>query len=394
MRASEYSQGSTIRVLKQLTFVALILPFLLFATAAWNDYRIIREEVEHDGAKTVALFREQVGNLFTGHQLLLDMTVDRVRGLDWETIQTSSDLLNEIAVVDRLLDGVSEILLVDATGRVRATTTRVQANEPPPAADPHCFSVLKNNEAESCISQPYANREAGHFLFSLSRRLEKGGAFHGIVQVAVSADYLVSLWAVATPTATDIVTMFSADGTVLAQTQPEFQPLPGRSDIGETLTIRTGRQETGIIETPLFPDNVDWVTIFAKVANRPVYVALSRDNRAIISGWYINLAIYGLVAICAAAGIVAALGVALRRVQNERRTTILWRAEIEEREKAQDHLRQSQTMYSGHARIRKSLGEMIRQLSDTSSRDAPVSRHLVAQEHQDRALEVGELGQN
>jgi hypothetical protein len=188
--------------------------------------------------------------------------------------------------------------------------------------------------------------------------------------------------------------MFRADGTVLAQTQPEFQPPAGRSDIGETLTVRTGLRETGIIKAPLFSDNVDWVTIFAKVADRPVYIALSRDNRAIISGWYVNLAIYGLVAICAAAGIVAALGVALRRVQNERRTIILWRAEIEEREKAQDQLRQSQTMDPGHVRIRKSLGEMIRQLSVTSSQDAPVSQHLLAQERQDRAPEVGEFGQN
>jgi signal transduction histidine kinase/ActR/RegA family two-component response regulator len=344
VRSLEYSQIGTISVLRRITIVGLILPFLLFAAAAWNDYKIISTGVAEDGAKTVALFREQVGNLFSGHQLLLDMTVDRIRGLDWENIQSSKDILNEIEVVDRLLDGVSEILLVDATGRVRTTTMHVQANEPAPVADQNCFKALSRGELESCISRPHTNSESGHFLFSLSRRLEKDGIFNGIAQVAVSADSLVELWAAARPSISDIVTLFSADGTVLAQTQPMSQPLLRLPDIGETLANRIGQRETGIVTTPLFPDNADWITVFSKTANQPVYIALSRDNSVIMSAWYANLTIYGLVAASAAAGIVAALGIALRRAQNERRTIRLWRAEIEEREKAQEQLRQSQKL--------------------------------------------------
>jgi signal transduction histidine kinase/ActR/RegA family two-component response regulator len=344
VRSLEYSQIGTISVLRRITIVGLILPFLLFAAAAWNDYKIISTGVAEDGAKTVALFREQVGNLFSGHQLLLDMTVDRIRGLDWENIQSSKDILNEIEVVDRLLDGVSEILLVDATGRVRTTTMHVQANEPAPVADQNCFKALSRGELESCISRPHTNSESGHFLFSLSRRLEKDGIFNGIAQVAVSADSLVELWAAARPSISDIVTLFSADGTVLAQTQPMSQPLLRLPDIGETLANRIGQRETGVVTTPLFPDNADWITVFSKTANQPVYIALSRDNSVIMSAWYANLTIYGLVAASAAAGIVAALGIALRRAQNERRTIRLWRAEIEEREKAQEQLRQSQKL--------------------------------------------------
>jgi signal transduction histidine kinase/ActR/RegA family two-component response regulator len=344
VRSLEYSQIGTIGVLRRITIVGLILPFLLFAAAAWNDYKIISAGVAQDGAKTVALFREQVGNLFSGHQLLLDMTVDRIRGLDWETIQSSKDILNEIEVVDRLLDGVSEILLVDATGRVRTTTIHVQANEPAPVADQNCFKMLSRGELGSCISRPHTNSESGHFLFSLSRRLEKDGVFNGIAQVAVSADYLVELWAAARPSISDIVTLFSTDGTVLAQTQPMSQPLLRLPDIGETLVNRIGQRETGVVKAPLFPDNADWITVFSKTANQPVYIALSRDNSVIMSAWYANLTIYGLVAASAAAGIVAALGIALRRAQNERRTISLWRAEIEEREKAQEQLRQSQKL--------------------------------------------------
>src|SRR3978361_1418444 len=241
----------TVCVLQRLTVIGLLLPFLLFAGAAWNDRDTLLQGTEKDSIKIVALFREQVGNLFSGHELLLDLTVARVRSLDWGTIRSSKDLLDEIEVVDRLLDGVSEILLVDADGRMGATTIPVRANEPPPAADPQCFMALSRNESQSCISQPHTNPESGHFLFSLSQRLEKDGLFNGTVQVAVSADYLVGLWAAATSNESDIVTMFSADGTVLAQTLPKSQALAGLPDVGKTLISQIDGRETGTINAPL-----------------------------------------------------------------------------------------------------------------------------------------------
>jgi signal transduction histidine kinase/CheY-like chemotaxis protein len=340
----ERGPSGTVRVLQRLTIVGLLLPWILFAVVAWRDQKTIVEDVGEDGARTVALFREQVGNLFAGHQLLLDMTVARMSGLDWKTIQSSKGLLNEIEVVDRLLDGVSEILLVDADGQVRATSVPSQPNVSPPSVDGQCFMALSKNDVASCTSQPYTDPKTGHSLFSLSRRLENNGAFNGIVQVAISADYLVGLWAAATPSASDIVTMFSTDGTVLAQTQPGSQLQPRLHDIGKTLIGRIRQQNTGMTKSPLFPDGGDWITIFSKIANQPVYVALSRNNSTIMAKWYANLAIYTLIAASVAAGMVAALGIALRQARKERLAVHLWQTEVEEREKAQEQLRQSQKM--------------------------------------------------
>jgi signal transduction histidine kinase/CheY-like chemotaxis protein len=345
MRLIEKEQNGTIRVLQRLIVVGLLLPFLLFAVAAWKDQETLLQTAEKDSVKIVALFREQVGNLFAGHQLLLDLTFARVRDMDWETIRASKNLLNEIEEVDRSLDGVSEILLVDASGRVGVTTIPLRANEPPPAADGPCFMALSQNgnEHEHCISRPYLNPESGHFLFALSRRLEKDGIFNGTLQVAVSADQLVGLWTAATD-ASDIVTMFGEDGTVLAQTQPMSQPLPGQIAIGKTLIGQIGGQETGTIEAPLLLDGGNWITVYSKVANNPVYIALSRNKKAIMAAWYANLAIYGLITVSAAVGILAALGIALRQAKSERRSFSHWQAEIEQREKAQEQLRHSQRM--------------------------------------------------
>jgi signal transduction histidine kinase/CheY-like chemotaxis protein len=339
--------SGTVRVLRWLTLVAFLLPALLFAAAAWKDRSTILENAEDDGVRIAALFREQAGNLFSGHEVILDMIVDRVAGRDWETIQMpADDILRELEVMDLRLDDESAIVVVDAAGKLRATTVHVQPNEPQPTADQYCFLALRGNEVESCISQPHTDPGSGRYLFTLSRRLEKDGAFNGIAQVAISADYIVDLWASAAPNSSDIVTMFKADGTILAQSRLQSQTAPSLPDVGKTLIGKIGQHDSGIIRGPLSTGGVDWITVFTKVPKNPVYISLSLDKNAILETWHANLTVYGLVAASATAGILMALSIALRRAQRERDAVNLWRAEVHERESAQELLRQSQKMES------------------------------------------------
>jgi signal transduction histidine kinase/CheY-like chemotaxis protein len=344
MRPLPKDASETIRVLRRLTFLVLLIPLLCFAAAAWKDRSAILKTAESDSIKIVALLREQAGNLFAGHQIILDMIVNRVSDLDWNTIQSRTGLLRELEIMDKRLDGASEILLVDASGQVRATTVHSEPNELPPTADRRCFLELSRNEVETCISQPYADPAAGHYLFSLSQRLTKDGKFNGIAQVAISADYIVGLWASATPSASDIVTMFKLDGTVLAQSGPQSPAGPSLPDLGKFLIGKIGQNDMGIIRAPLFDGGVDRITVYAKVSDEPVYISISLDRGAILETWYTNLTIYGLVAASAMAGIIVAFGLALRRAQSERQAVSLWQAEIEERAKTQEQLRQSQKM--------------------------------------------------
>jgi signal transduction histidine kinase/CheY-like chemotaxis protein len=347
MLLSNKAASGTVRVLKLLTLLAVLLPALLFAAAAWKDRSTILTEAEADGVKIAALFREQAANLFTGHEVILDMIVDRVGGRDWDTIQSSTeDLLRELEVMDLRLDDESAIVVVDATGKLRATTVHVQPSEPLPAADQYCFLALREKVVESCISQPHTDPVSGRYLFTLSRRLEKDGAFNGIAQVAISADYIVDLWASAAPNPSDIVTMFKADGTVLAQSRQQSRTEPSLPDVGKSLMAKIGQNDSGIIQAPLVSGGSDWITVFTKVPKSAVYISLSLDKSAVLATWYANLTVYGLVAASATAGIVMALGIALRRAQRERDAVNLWRAEVHERESAQELLRQGQKMES------------------------------------------------
>ena len=56
----------------------------LLAAIAWMEHSDILTSAERDGTKIVALFREQAGNLFTGHEIILDMVVNRMRDMRTE----------------------------------------------------------------------------------------------------------------------------------------------------------------------------------------------------------------------------------------------------------------------------------------------------------------------
>ncbi len=107
-----------------------------------------------------------------------------------------------------------------------------------------------------------------------------------------------------------------------------------------------GHDDVGIIRAPLSTDGVDRITVYAKVAGSPVYISLSLDKNAVLATWYANLTVYGLVAASATAGIMAALGIAMRRARRERYAVNQWQAEIHERQRTQEQLHQSQKMES------------------------------------------------
>jgi hypothetical protein len=313
-RSTDKDPSGTVRVLRWVSVIGLLLPVFLLTVVAWIEHTNILTSAERDGTKIVDLFREQAGNLFTGHELILDMVVNRMQDRNKDKTQFAN-ILRELEVMDRRLDDASEILLVDAGGAVLASTADLRPNQPPPTPDQKCFLALSKNEAASCIGQPHDDPRSGDKLFSLSRRIEQGGAFSGIVQVAISVDYIINLWASAAPSEDDIVTMFTSDGTVLAQSGPRSQAAPSLPDVGRALIDKIGLSPAGIIRAPLSTDGDDRITVYAMLAEHPVYVSLSLAKSGILKEWYVILLVYGVVAGCFMASAVIALSIAMQRVR-------------------------------------------------------------------------------
>jgi hypothetical protein len=99
-RSTDKDPSGTVRVLRSVSAIGLLIPVFLFAVVAWKDRSDILASAESDGTKMVSLFREQAGNLLSGHEMILDMVADRMRERDWSTTQ-ATDVSREFEVMDR-----------------------------------------------------------------------------------------------------------------------------------------------------------------------------------------------------------------------------------------------------------------------------------------------------
>ena len=155
-RSTDKDPSGTVRVLRWVAVFGLLLPVFLLAVVAWIEHSNILTSAERDGTKIVALFREQAGNLFTGHEIILDMVVNRMRDRNRDKTQFA-DLLRELEVMDKRLDDASEILLVDAGGAVLASTARCAARSATVCSGPEVLSGVKQERGRK-LHQPTTYR--------------------------------------------------------------------------------------------------------------------------------------------------------------------------------------------------------------------------------------------
>src|SRR6202035_3475373 len=80
-RKTDKDPSGTVLVLRWVAVFGLLLPVFLLAAIAWMARSDAMASAERDGTKIVALFREQAGHLFTGHEIILDMVVNRMRDM-------------------------------------------------------------------------------------------------------------------------------------------------------------------------------------------------------------------------------------------------------------------------------------------------------------------------
>ena len=344
MFQSDVNATGTIKALRGLMFAALIIPAFMFAAAAWWDRTTILQNAQADAIKLIAVFQGQAEALFKGHKIILDLVVSRLRNQDWDKIQLTPGLLNELETIDNMLDDTSAIVVVDSDGKTRATTLHTADNEPMPSGDTSCFHSLRRSDFETtCVSNPYLDPVTGQHLFSFTRRLEKDGQFSGMAQVAISADYIMNLWAAALPRTSDAIAILRPDGTILAE--PNGQISSGLSPGGASVPFDKAEHAASAASQRISVSS-DHITIIRSIGDYPAYISLVLDRHAILTNWYDDLIVYAIVAIGTTTGIVLALGLALRRARTESRAVARWQEEARERERAQNQLIQSQKMES------------------------------------------------
>ena len=283
--------------------VAFIL--LTFGYIAWEQRNRLIQRNEDDLGNAAFFLADHTARLLEVTDLTLKQTITLVQGRNWDEVETSRPLWQQIHAIQDSLPYIEDIWLNDPSGRLRLTS----AQFPPPAANASgrdVFSAQASEDHGLFVGEPMLGRVSKVPTFMISRRLSSANAeFGGIASVTVSLSYFYDYWSkVRLPRGGRVALMRASDAAVIAQYPPppdglSFAPID-KAAFDEALRttaqaglysyIAEGRERTGA---------------YRQVGGVPLYMNVSMPVDAYWTPWYVQTRLYGAFALIALLALLA-----------------------------------------------------------------------------------------
>lgn len=331
-----------VRALRALLIgTALALP-LLAAAAAYLSYRANEDRAAAALSEAVAVGEENTAKILDTHVLVAERINDLLTGLSDTDIQAQQDALHRrIARQIAELPQVAAAWAVGADGRELVSAKVFPVDSTVDQSRREDFRALQQPGTQTFIQAVRARSLADrsfHSFFTLSRRRNgPAGEFRGIVVVAVSSAYLASFYNSLLPATSQYTAdVIREDGTVLAA-YPETgrqASLPPQDALAIAIAQKA---KVGTITTGSALDGSGRLIAYARLADYPVYVAISRTRASVIGQWARSMLPYVAIGVPAGVALIVLSLVALRRTRREHaalaqaREASARRAEVEAR---------------------------------------------------------------
>jgi signal transduction histidine kinase/CheY-like chemotaxis protein len=325
-----------------LAAASLLLPALIFAVAAWENWRQLERATDDRAAKRTALVAEHALKVFESNEQVLRRVEERVAGLGWDEIAASTAISDFLDRLDRELDHVEGVGLIRPDGRL-AAVSGMFPTPPLDVSDRDYFKGARGATERAHVGAAVQGRLSNQSLFRLVRqRSGPDGAFDGAIFVSMSPDYFLRFYNTITD-GHDAVTMARVDGSVLSR-EPAVTTgalvLSPRSGFMRGIT----RAERGTYRTISELDRVERLHAYQRVGPYPVFVSYGYSLRRLSDEWWGNVLTFGIVTALASLALFGLSLLVLRRAVQEQRLFADFRGEVARREAAEEALRQSHKM--------------------------------------------------
>jgi two-component system, NtrC family, sensor kinase len=335
------ARHAAIRLLKLMMVASVVLPAVLFAFAAWVNYRNIKMVADERIDRSLDILHEHALKVLQTVERTFAETDEIVRDMSDDDIRRNETRLHfRLERIVKALPQLQGIAIIDRDGHplVSANTLPVPRNLD--FSDRDYFQAQRNGSAGTYVSTIHSPRMRGigSYFFALSqRRPSDDGTFRGVVSVAVLPDYFESFYAKMSSTEGSYFSMARADGGFLAR-----YPVPKNRMIklDEHSELRQGigrGLDHSIYTVDSQVDHIDRRIGYRKLTGFPLYVLAGVEKSAITGEWLGNMSSHLIFGLPATAFLVSGLALALRRTKR------LY-DEADRREAAEGALRQSQRM--------------------------------------------------
>jgi len=224
-------------------------------------------------------------------------TVDRVlRHVAEEVRSGKLDALNDEASLHAYLRdqtvGLVQVVglsLIDAGGRIRASSSRYPQPVPAPSvAEIQGFQQLKSTPGSAMVVATAMRgiNQPETWMFPLGRRLERGdGSFAGVIAAAGRIDYFQNFYRDLRPDNGTAITLMHRDGTLIARFPVIESAMGQRFPNAEAVFAARaeGRAVSGRMRSPV--DGVDRFAAMQLVAEYPLAVVVTRESSVALATW-------------------------------------------------------------------------------------------------------------
>jgi two-component system NtrC family sensor kinase len=336
------ARQSAIRLLQLMMIASVVLPAVLFAFAAWLNYRHEHAVADDRIERSLDILHEHTLKVFQTVERAIAEVDEITRGMSDEDIRRDEARLHDR--VKRIVEALPQlrgIFLIDRNGHPLVSSQFAQVPTDFNVRDRSFFNVHMSGHSGTHISDTLTPRltTLGTPFFVLSRRRPSAdGSFNGVAAVAVLPRYFEEFYALIGRSPGSLYALVRADGKLLAR-YPEppdrQQGLAPGSGLHKAVAQGWERVIYTIPRSEF--DEAERRVGYRKLEGFPVYVIAGIDSSAILSGWFATMASHLIFGLPATLLLLMIIGVAVRRTRR-------LHDEAERREAAEAALRQAQRL--------------------------------------------------
>jgi signal transduction histidine kinase/ActR/RegA family two-component response regulator len=338
---SEPADRNPERSFRAVLGLAIVVPAVLFLTAAWYDYSQLTAAARRRVITTAEAIAEHAQKVLETNQLVLSAVSERISGLTWDEIRTSEALHRYLDRITHQLPQLESTFVVDPDGKI-AASSRAFPMPPYDVTMRDYFLAARQGNRGLFISSPFAGQHAGTVAFTVTRPPTASGIAGGLVGVTLSPGYFERFYAdLIDPRGHALASLIRADGVFLIRYPPRPDSPPSLAATSFLTPGGAALHEGVFTGRSRFNGRARLGAVHA-VAGLPLYASYSIENQGYLSVWYQHIAVLAAFAVVLIVVLSVSAHAAIRHARRERSHLRVLLTETARREEAEEAVRQLQ----------------------------------------------------
>jgi two-component system NtrC family sensor kinase len=341
--------GNAERALRALLAASIILPILIFGGIAWIAYQQHFEDARSRLEAMLGVVYEHASKVFETFELAARYTDEIFEDVsDAQIIASEAHYHARLKVLTDRLPQLRDVLVIDRDGHPLVSGTIFPMPHHLDLSDRPWFVHHKRDAASDIsISDVIQSRLAERQVIVIARRRQAPAGrneFHGIMTTAIAPEYFAEYYATLSFRPSNFAALVREDGVILAR-HPDLGNRPARLAPQTPIFSHIAAAPQSGMLTAVSPfDAVERIVAYRRLPRHGVYVVTGVESRTVVADWMTAMLSHLLFGVPATVTMVLLAWVALRHTRRESMAYERLNREVEQRELAENALRQSQKM--------------------------------------------------